>query len=135
MTVPHRFPQSLDESVVASTAIAIQADGDVVGLEQVGKRFAESEYTSHRKADTRALLREREAFAVFPVSVAHEALGAFEFVIKIEISAKRKLTREDPVVVMGNQETPLRFAVAAVGPIRCEFAQRRRVPKTLERFA
>ena len=65
------------------------------------------------------------------VSVAHESLGALEFVMKIEISAKRKLTREDPVVVMGNQETRLRFAMAAVGPIRCEFAQGRRVPKTL----
>ena len=58
-------------------------------------------YKSLRRPDTYVYLREAEGFAVLPGPIAQQ-LGALGFVIEIELSAQRKLAREDVDVVMLN---------------------------------
>ena len=61
-------------------------------------------YKSLRRADTYVYLRKAEGFEVLPGPIAQQ-LGALGFVIEIELSAKRKLARENVDVVMLNLDT------------------------------
>lgn len=61
-------------------------------------------YKSLRKADTYVYLRNADGFEVLPGPIA-EQLGALGFVIEIELSAQRKLARENVDVVMVNLDT------------------------------
>lgn len=58
-------------------------------------------YKSLRKADTYVFLREAGGFDVLPAALA-ERLGELVFVIEVELSAQRRLAREDVVAVMDN---------------------------------
>jgi uncharacterized protein YcgL (UPF0745 family) len=58
-------------------------------------------YKSLRMADTYVYLREADGFGAMPSALA-EQLGELAFVIEIELSAQRKLAREDVEVVMVN---------------------------------
>ena len=60
-------------------------------------------YKSLRMADTYVYLRVADGFGAMPAALA-ERLGELAFVIEIELSAQRKLAREDVEVVMVNLE-------------------------------
>ena len=58
-------------------------------------------YKSLRRADTYVYLREADGFDVLPGPIA-EQLGTLGFVIEIELSAQRRLARENVDVVLVN---------------------------------
>lgn len=58
-------------------------------------------YKSLRKPDTYLYLRDRDAFGLVPEPVLMP-LGALHFVLDVELSAERRLGREDVRVVMAN---------------------------------
>ncbi|MCE5233135.1 MAG: YcgL domain-containing protein [Mizugakiibacter sp.] len=55
-------------------------------------------YKSLAKADTYVYLRERDAFGALPATLAR-MLGELRFVLEVELSAGRRLAREDPATV------------------------------------
>ena len=58
-------------------------------------------YRSERKNDTYVYLRERDAFALVPESIA-SSLGALSFVLEFALTPERKLARGDAAVVRAN---------------------------------
>lgn len=58
-------------------------------------------YKSQRKADTYVYLRERDGFESIPEPL-RTPLGALAFVLAVELTAERKLAREDVAVVRAN---------------------------------
>ncbi|MBD8525814.1 YcgL domain-containing protein [Pseudomarimonas arenosa] len=58
-------------------------------------------YKSLRRAETYVYLAERDAFHKLPAAL-REPLGRLQFVLEIELTAQRKLARENPEVVRGN---------------------------------
>jgi uncharacterized protein YcgL (UPF0745 family) len=60
-------------------------------------------YKSLRKADSYVFLRERDGFAILPAPIA-DSLGAFVFVMEIELTPGQKLAREPAAVVIDHLE-------------------------------
>ena len=58
-------------------------------------------YKSRKKADTYVYLAARDDFARLPEPLCSQ-LGSLEFVLDINLSPQRRLSREDPAVVAEN---------------------------------
>ena len=58
-------------------------------------------YKSLKKADTYVFLAARDDFARLPEPLRTQ-LGRLEFVLELQLTAERKLAREDPAVVREN---------------------------------
>lgn len=58
-------------------------------------------YKSLKKADTYVYLAGRDAFARLPEPLGRQ-LGALEFVLAVDLTAERKLARQDAAVVREN---------------------------------
>ncbi|GAP65324.1 YcgL domain-containing protein DSC_00375 [Mizugakiibacter sediminis] len=58
-------------------------------------------YKSLAKADTYVYLRERDGFGALPAALA-QMLGELRFVLAVELTAGRKLAREDAATVRAN---------------------------------
>ena len=58
-------------------------------------------YKSLKKADTYVFLAARDDFARLPEPLRTQ-LGRLEFVLELQLTAERKLAREDPAVVRDN---------------------------------
>lgn len=58
-------------------------------------------YKSLKKADTYVFLAARDDFARLPEPLRTQ-LGRLEFVLDLQLTAERKLAREDPAVVREN---------------------------------
>ena len=58
-------------------------------------------YKSLKKADTSVFLAARDDFARLPEPLRTQ-LGRLEFVLDLQLTAERKLAREDPAVVREN---------------------------------
>lgn len=58
-------------------------------------------YKSARRPGTYVYLRERDAFAALPATLA-AGLGALEFVMALELAPERRLAQADARVVLAN---------------------------------
>ena len=58
-------------------------------------------YKSLKKADTYLYLAKRDDFAGLPEPLRTQ-LGALQFVLEVQLTAERKLARENPEVVRAN---------------------------------
>ena len=58
-------------------------------------------YKSLKKADTYAYLAKRDDFAGLPEPLRTQ-LGRLQFVLEVQLTAERKLARENPEVVRAN---------------------------------
>jgi uncharacterized protein YcgL (UPF0745 family) len=58
-------------------------------------------YRSSRKPDTYIYLADKDGFSKLPETI-YNSLGIIEFAMEIELSADKKLAKENPATVMEN---------------------------------